>query len=86
MNNQTPPSLDSANRLTALMTVLEWTLILILAYLQWAGDSAPPHVVEIATIGWIVVALVCVVLLVMSGLDGKTLAPTERGRTRTTTL
>ena len=71
MKNQTPPSPDSANRLTALMTVLEWTLILILAYLQWAGDSAPPHVVEIATIGWIVVALVCVVLLAVSALhDG----------------
>ncbi len=33
------------------------------------GDSAPAHVVTIATVGWVVIALMCAMLWVISLLN-----------------
>jgi hypothetical protein len=72
MNTEILRSREDSSRLTPLVNVLEWTLILLVAYMQWAGDSAPPLVVGIATAGWIVIAMLCVALLTVSVLtDGR---------------
>lgn len=62
-------SREPPDRLTALVSLLEWTLLLLLAYLEWGGDSTPAHVVTIATVGWIVIALLCAILWVVSLLN-----------------
>jgi hypothetical protein len=64
LTSREPPS-----KLTALVSLLEWTLLLLLAYLEWGGDSTPAHVVTIATVGWIVIALLCAILWVVSLLN-----------------
>lgn len=82
MNTETLTSPESSRRLTPVVNVLEWTLILLVAYLEWAGDSAPPLVVEIATAGWIVIAVLCVALLTVSVLtDGGSAAAKPKMRT-----
>jgi hypothetical protein len=70
LTSREPPS-----RLTALVSLLEWTLLLLLAYLEWGGDSTPSHVVTIATVGWIVIALMCAMLWVISLLNEDRTAP-----------
>ncbi len=70
VTSREPPS-----GLTTLVRLLEWTLLLLLAYLEWGGDSAPAHVVTIATGGWIVVALMCATLWVISLLNKDRKAP-----------
>lgn len=77
MNTETLARPELSSRLTPLVNVLEWTLILLVAYLEWAGDSAPPLVVEIATAGWIIIAVLCVALLTVSVLTGRASATAE---------
>jgi hypothetical protein len=49
-----------------LVNLLEWTLLLLLAYMEWGAEFAPPQVVTIATVGWVVIAVVCATLWVVS--------------------
>ena len=75
MSTQMLTSREPPSRLTALVSLLEWTLLLLLAYLEWGGDSSPAHVVTIATVGWIVIALMCAMLWVISLLNKDWTAP-----------
>ena len=69
MNTQTLTSREPPSRLTPLVTLLEWTLLLLLAYMEWGAEFAPPNVITIATVGWIVIALACATLWVVSLLN-----------------
>ena len=67
-------------RLTPLISLLEWTLVLILSYMEWAGDDVPRHIVTIASAAWIIIALLCSTFLAVSIVLDQRLNADGRGK------